>query len=126
MANILGIYDANQERRTNYLKKIKPLLPIVENLELNELTQGNLSIAWAAHHKAPVEISTSHDGITAMVIGNLVNEHKGNEKNSEYIISRYRNGGATNISGLNSYYGAFIKDSTDNIIIGPVINGEIT
>ena len=26
MANLLGICDANQERRTTYLKKIKPLI----------------------------------------------------------------------------------------------------
>ena len=124
MANILGIYDSNQERSVTYLKRIKPLLAIVENLELNEHTQGNLSFAWAAHKKAPIEISTSHDGITAMVIGDLVNEHQGNEKNAEYIISRYRNSGSKNISGLNSYYGAFVKDIDNNISIGTGLLGN--
>ena len=59
-----------------------------------------------------------------MVIGNLVNEHLGKEKNSEYIISRYRNGGAKDISGLNSYYGAFVKDVDNNISIGTDLLGN--
>ncbi|HEY9612552.1 asparagine synthase-related protein [Allocoleopsis sp.] len=68
MANFILIVDPDPERRSHYIKTIKPHLPLVEGLSTNSCCSGDFDAIWAASPHAPISYLTDEGG-AAIVLG---------------------------------------------------------
>jgi hypothetical protein len=54
MANFLIIVDPDKDRRSRFVKDIKPFIPPVEGLIPSTYATNDFCTMWAAHERAPV------------------------------------------------------------------------
>jgi asparagine synthase (glutamine-hydrolysing) len=71
MANFILVVDRDLERRSHYIKTIKPLLPLVEGLSTNSCSTEDFSAIWAASQHAPISYIADKDG-AAIVWGEAI------------------------------------------------------
>ena len=64
MANFILIIDPDPERRSHYIKTIKPHLPLVEGLNTNSCSTGDFDAIWAASPHAPISYLADAGGAT--------------------------------------------------------------
>ena len=62
MANFILIIDPDPERRSHYIKTIKPQLPLVEGLSTDSCCSGDFVTIWAASPHAPISFLADEGG----------------------------------------------------------------
>ncbi len=71
MANFILIVDRDPERRSQFIKTIKPRLPLVEGLNINSCSTADFDAIWAASPHAPISFIADAGG-AAIVWGEAI------------------------------------------------------
>jgi asparagine synthase (glutamine-hydrolysing) len=71
MANFVIIVDPEERRRSSFIDKVRPLLPIVEGLTQSGCSTGDFASAWACESRAPVT-QVTRDGESTVLWGEAI------------------------------------------------------
>jgi hypothetical protein len=73
MANFFVVVDPDPGRRSQFVKKIEPLLPPVEALVTNSCSVGNFCAVWAASSTAPISHTVEQED-AAVIWGDTISK----------------------------------------------------
>ncbi|NES74808.1 MULTISPECIES: asparagine synthase-related protein [Okeania] len=118
MANLIIIVDSDPERRTNFINKVKPLLPPFTGLVTNSCTTGNFASIWAANSQAPISHCTNNNG-AAVVWGHAITHNSTEQINAESLQQKWQPGKINNaFPTFDGFYAAVVYNPEHGLIVG--------
>ncbi|NEP38513.1 MAG: hypothetical protein F6K25_24925 [Okeania sp. SIO2G4] len=123
MANLIIIVDPDPERRTNFINKVKPLLPPFTGLVTNSCTTGNFASIWAANSQAPISHCTNNNG-AAVVWGHAITHNSTEQINAESLQQKWQPGKINNaFPTFDGFYAAVVYNPEHGLIVGADLLG---
>lgn len=120
MVNFVVVVDPDNERRTNYVKKIESLLAPVEGLIVSSCTSEDFCATWASGIWTPVSYITDGKG-AAVVFGDAI-EGTGSERLNAEQLRRLWNG-PDMPHALDGYHAAIVYSPQKGLMIGADLLG---
>lgn len=123
MAVIVGVYDANAGRRTQFRSQISGGLAKIPGLTRHELSRGNLDIYCEASASTPV----SHDDETlgpvsrsAFVVGDFMAPHRQSANTAQRLLKNIADGSLRpqSLAGQQGFYCAALLENGKELLLG--------
>ncbi|WP_414587629.1 asparagine synthase-related protein [Scytonema sp. PCC 10023] len=105
MANFFVVVDPDHERRSQFVKKIEPLLPPVEGLVTNSCSVGNFCAVWAASSTAPISHTVEQQD-AAVIWGDAMHQTKAARINADGLLNLWKDSTDNTYSAFNGFYAA--------------------
>ncbi|MGB3508766.1 MAG: asparagine synthase-related protein, partial [Microcoleaceae cyanobacterium] len=123
MANLIIIVDPDPERRTNFINKVRPLLPPFTGLVTNSCTTGNFASIWAANSQAPISHCTNNNG-AAVVWGNAITHDSTEQNDAESLQQKWHPVNNNNsFPTFDGFYAATVYHPQHGLIVGADLLG---
>ncbi|NEQ77071.1 MAG: hypothetical protein F6K23_31110 [Okeania sp. SIO2C9] len=123
MTNLIIIVDQNPERRTNFINKVRPLLPPFTGLVTNSCMTGYFASIWAANSQAPITHCTNNNG-AAVVWGNAITHDSTEQINADSLQQKWNPFNNNNtFPSFDGFYAAVVYNPEHGLIVGTDLLG---
>ncbi|WNZ29232.1 MAG: hypothetical protein IAX21_11505 [Candidatus Bathyarchaeota archaeon] len=122
VVNFVLLIDPNINRRTEFIKKIMPLIPPVKGLTVFTASNGDLTSIWASGSWTPVSHLNDNKGITT-IWGDAINQTRYDKITADQLRKLWNTSSNAIPIAFDGFYAAFTYNQTQGLVVGTDLLG---
>jgi asparagine synthase (glutamine-hydrolysing) len=122
MANFVVVIDPDRTRRIDFVKKIKPLVSIVDELSTNVCSSGDFCSVWSASVRAPVSYVTDDKG-AAVLWGDAIGESNSARIDAARLRTLWSDPNYRSKAVFDGFYAGVVYDVDTGFVAGADLLG---
>lgn len=122
MANFIVVIDPDTQRRTRFIKAIKPALSPVDGLLTNACSTGDFCAVWSAEARAPVSHIADDNG-AAVIWGDAISKTESDRMDAARLRNLWSDSLHRSKAVFNGFYAAVVYRPGSGLIAGADILG---
>lgn len=122
MANFIVVIDPDRNRRTCFIKRIKPLVSVVDELSTNMCSAGNFCSVWSAAARAPVSYVADDKG-AAVIWGDAIGETNSARIDAARLRTLWNDSDHRSKTVFDGFYAGVVYDVDTGFVAGADLLG---
>jgi len=123
MANFVTIVDPDAERRTRFIETVKPLLSLVEGLQVASCTIGDFCAIWASQEETPISQVADEAG-AAVIWGDAISGAESERLDAARLRDLWRKDPALHLPPpLEGFHAAVAYHPGSGVVVGADLLG---
>ncbi len=122
MANFVVVIDPDRNRRSRFVKRIKPLVSVVDELSTNMCSAGNFCSVWSVAARAPVSYVADDKG-AAIIWGDAVGETNSTRIDAAQLRTLWSDSDRRSKAVFDGFYAGVVYDVDTGFVAGADLLG---